>query len=577
MLSVAGLTMLAAIAWQSPRTPARNEPGAGPAVAENRKAAALASATQALELLERLEDRDVAARTAITLAADVCRYDRTQGRAFFLRAHRFVQTLKESPRRTSLLAALATRGAACDPALAGLLKFEDAPAEVRAQADLRAALESLRDASPEVPDLLRAVADGFGDLSRESRLTLIENLQRLQRISAEQADAAFLRAAERLRPDGPETVASLYALGNVFTAAGADPGAVIAYPLQSGQTAYAFSELRPGMSAAVAAGFLRIAAQQLALQQAASAEQTLRQALANQLLPLAERHLPAAAADLRVAAGYQGGNGPTAEARAPLNKMNPRLDQLDADLEARADAEADSVTKDVRRMHLIAYLLQSNRSKAARGHLPKINDPELRSALETLTVYKSGEEQLDAGAALVTEAPRGLFASLLCLAAAAKPAEGSAARATQCLDPIRRADAEFRAPLMAGAASLLAREEREFALEVLRQGIAEANAFRDQPRPPAKSTPVLSLVVEPRGATARLRFGDSNRFLRLQPRGLPPLSFVEAVRALPEPDTAVLWELAGAWQDESERAKLLAGIAALAMARAFGPEGGVRR
>lgn len=130
---------------------------------------------------------------------------------------------------------------------------------------------------------------------------------------------------------------------------------------------------------------------------------------------------------------------------------------------------------------------------------------------------------------------------------------------------------------MAGAASLLAREEREFALEVLRQGIAEANAFRDQPRPPAKSTPVLSLVVEPRGATARLRFGDSNRFLRLQPRGLPPLSFVEAVRALPEPDTAVLWELAGAWQDESERAKLLAGIAALAMARAFGPDGGVRR
>jgi hypothetical protein len=62
-------------------------------------------------LVERLEDRDVAARTAITLAADVCRYDRTPGRAFFLRAHRFVQTLKESPRRTSLLAARATRGA----------------------------------------------------------------------------------------------------------------------------------------------------------------------------------------------------------------------------------------------------------------------------------------------------------------------------------------------------------------------------------------------------------------------------------------------------------------------------------
>lgn len=273
MLSVAGLTMLAAIAWQSPPAASQSQSTRTREATDSRKTAALASATQALELLERLEDRDVAARTAITLAADVCRYDRTQGRAFFLRAHRFVQTLKESPRRTSLLAALATRGAACDPALAGLLKFEDAPAEVRAQADLRAALESLRDASPEVPDLLRAVADGFGDLSRESRLTLIENLQRLQRISAEQADAAFLRAAERLRPDGPETVASLYALGNyVFTAAGADPGAVIAYPLQSGQTAYAFSELRPGMSAAVAAGFLRIAAQQLALQQAASAE-----------------------------------------------------------------------------------------------------------------------------------------------------------------------------------------------------------------------------------------------------------------------------------------------------------------
>lgn len=128
------------------------------------------------------------------------------------------------------------------------------------------------------------------------------------------------------------------------------------------------------------------------------------------MLPLAERHLPAAAADLRVAAGYQGGNGPTAEARALLNKMNPRLDQLDADLEARADAEADSVTKDVRRMHLIVYLLQSNRSKAARGHLPKINDPELRSALETLTAYKSGEEQLDAGAGLDQEVANGLFA-----------------------------------------------------------------------------------------------------------------------------------------------------------------------
>lgn len=45
---------------------------------------------------------------------------------------------------------------------------------------------------------------------------------------------------------------------------------------------------------------------------------------------------------------------------------------------------------------------------------------------------------------------------------------------------------------------------------------------------------------------------------------------------MPEPDTAVLWELAGALQDENERAKLLAGIAGIALARAFGPEGAQR-
>jgi hypothetical protein len=79
----------------------------------------------------------------------------------------------------------------------------------------------------------------------------------------------------------------------------------------------------------------------------------------------------------------------------------------------------------------------------------------------------------------------------------------------------------------------------------------------------------IRFIPDARGFDAKISFGEVPHVVRLQPRGLPPLSLIEALKTLRWADPAVLEEILTRLRDEHLRAKALAALVGLELSLAF--------
>lgn len=552
-----------------------------PAQVPDRKALALAHAADVLTTIQALNDRNLATRAAATLAAEVCKYDKAAGSELFTRARLMRPPMHKVPVNIGDRGLLLSLALVCDPALREAFGAELSPA-FEARTQLSAASEAVRGnevAPGDLPLVLDRAAQGFPHHDRTGMLALMDVLQRARQRSPEQADAAFLSAAASLaEAEAAVRIQGLFTLATyLFQAPGQnDPRSVIVRPLEGGGSAYYFSEARAGITPELIAAFLRMSSPQLAVMTAGGTVQTRRQALAHQLLPLAGRYYPASIADLQTAAGLKNGAGIAPEVEALLRPVDLSKPDFEKNLAAKAEDELDVQAKDELHLALITFLLQSNRTRDARAVLPKIAGAKLRNAIAGLVSFKEGEELIAAGRreeamAAVAGAPDALYPAILSLALASGPDAEAAGRMAVCLDLIGKVDVEHRAPLLTGAAALLAAQNREFAQELLRQAVLEANQALIPKRRSDESEPLLAFASDARGFLATLRFGRATDQFRLQPRGLPPLSFADAIRSLRQADAVVLSEIAGKLHDEAFRARAMVAVIAVELEQAFRP------
>jgi hypothetical protein len=551
-----------------------------PAQVPDRKPQALAHAADVFTNIQTLTDRNLATRAAATLAAEVCKYDKAAGSELFTRARLMRPPTYKVPVNIGDRGFVLSLAVACDPALRE--DFGEISPESQARADLTAAILAVREKevpAAELAGFLERAAEGFPYQDRPGMLALMDVLQQVRMWSPEQANAAFLQAAASLTTAAPEgAIQGLFTLATyLFQAPGQDdPRSVIVRPLEGGGSAYYFSQARAGIAPELIAAFLRMASPQLAVMSGAGTVQTRRQALAHQLLPLAGRYHPASIADLQTAAGLKTSVAITPEVEALLRPVDLSKPDFEKDLAAKAEDELDVQSKDELHLALITFLLQSNRAREARAVLPKIASAKLRNAIAGLVAFKEAEEWIAAGRregamTAVAGAPEALYPAILSLALASSPDSEIASRMAVCLDLIGRAEVEHRSPLLTGAAALLARRNREFAQELLRQAVLEANQALVPKRRADESEPLLAFAFDVRGFLATLRFGRATHQFRLQPKGLPLLSFSDAIRSLREADAVVLSEIAGKLHDEAARARAMVAVIAVELEQAFRP------
>ncbi len=476
--------------------------------------------------IEELRDTTGKTKALASLGDTACKHDKSFAELIFLRANEQWKAvareeeeknkaLTERPRFTvasGLRSELLTAVARCSPELALRLEQAEVSKESAGRNDsapgLGAAFRLLDDKKDEAVQLAtRAMEEQPTDQTFQ---TFSMFLLRLRRQDAPAADQLFLSTLGRLRAQTKPNSYQLMALGNyLFSSADLTkrPEMVdgIGFVSVGGVSAISLQFVRPGVPPPMVRSYLEASLDMLSRPSTETRAQQLDYVAAYQLLRKARDLAPDLAPGFELAMRRLEPAVPDKMKQDTPNSELSRLAQPFAQSDEESEGELEHTTDPEKRQLLIYRLATSAWDKSdfarTRKYASDLENKEFRvqflSAIDYGEAAKAVEEgRFDAALALGKNLPAGVERALLqTVLAAAQIAKGDSKAAFSMLDAAQRdtdnVSSSVRPSLLVAITSVLARIDRDAALEVLTRAVAAFNE-RDKSEKPGETVKIFT-------------------------------------------------------------------------------------
>ncbi len=503
------LLLIVAFAFVAPlhaqqQAASRMPADAAPTKESDPKAYALGRVRVLAERIGELRDSTARARGFISLANNVCKFDKDLALISFLRGNEAIklvadaeeQEKKQNPSERQRFSAanglrsqMMAYASRCDTSFSAQLgpspESGSAAGTLDSHPDLGAAMRLVDD--PEKKDEAVRLASKAMESPAGERayLDFASFLLRLRRQDPTTADQLFVQAVARLRAQPKPDGFSIMSIGNylfTFVDVAKNPRFDDGYGMTTvgGVQAISLLYARPNRPSQVTRGFLEACADMLSRPTTEERLQKLDYATAIQLLPKARDLAPDLAPTFELV---------TKRSPAPPPAEASRLTRGFEPSEEEAESALEKETDPAKRQAMIYRLFSSAMDKPdvprARKFAAELEDKEFRAQMLSLTDFaeagKAAEEgRLDAALNVAKNLPSGAERGLmLANIAAAYIKNGDSRTALALLETAQREGDNvalvYRPLYLAGVTGVLARTDCDAALQLLQQTVATTN------------------------------------------------------------------------------------------------------
>ena len=561
--------------------------------------------------IEELRDSAVKARSLVSLGDATCKFHKGYAERIFLRADEYARAaareeedrnknLPQRPRVSvsgSVRSELLTAVARCDSQLA--LRIREAKpekeslGEYESATDLNVAFRLLRENKDDAVQFASHAIEGNPSNQTLQQFSMFLQQLRLQDLAA--ADQLFLAALGGLRAQMKPDSYQLMALGNYLFSSmdvARIPAAAnsITFVIVGGVSVISLQFNRPGNSPQVVRTYLEASLDMLSRPSTDARAQQFDYAAAYQLLPKARESAPDLAPAFDLAMRRLDSAVPESMKQSSQNSELSRLSQPFVRSDEEYESELANNTDPEKRQILSYRLTTSALDKAdfarARKYARDLDNKDFRARLLTLIDYVEAEKaiedgRLDAALEQGKNLPAGVERALLqTVLAAAYHSKGDTKTANSLLDTAQReaenVSAELRPMLLASIASVLARTDRDAAIELLTRVVAAYNG-REKTEKPDDSVRVLSRLpgaqsgasgaealtqANSTGFFMTLRIASAMRTVPLKAKGIEAFDLNARLLRLFSADADRAEAILSQLQDEARLGPALAALAA---------------
>lgn len=555
-----------------------------------------------------LRNHSAKTRALVSLGGTLCNYDKDFAQAVFLRANEALQLVareeeEEQARNPSkrppfsvandLRGQLTTAAAQCDAEIAALLRPADEAKEPSSAndtaPDLNAAMRLLDEKKDEARQLASKAMEGQpGDRTfQDFSLFLL----RLRRQDPQAADQLFLTALSRLRAQPKPSSYHLMALGNYLfssmdVAKIPESANSITFVIVGGVSVISLQFNRPGNSPQTVRTYLEASLDMLSRPPTDTRGQQLDYAAAYQLLPKSRESAPDLAPAFDLAMKRLDPSVPDRMKPSAQNSDLSRLSQPFARSDEEYESDLTNTTDPEKRQALFYQIANAALRKGdfarARKFAADLENKEFRAQFLSLIDFGEAgkavdDSRLEEALAAVKSLPAGVVRGLmLANIAAAQMKKGETKTGIALLDAAQR-EAEqvslsLRPTFLVALISVLARADRDAALQLLTQAVAAFNE-RDKTEKPwdntirimggrSVSAAEASLRSNPTGFFMILTFGLSGSASLLRAKGIEAYDLNAKLLRLFSADAERAEAILSQLQDEARIGPVLAALAA---------------
>lgn len=555
-----------------------------------------------------MRDNSAKTRALVSLGGTLCDYDKDFAQAVFLRANEALKVVAREEEEkqvrnpskrppfsvaNNLRGQLMTAAAQCDAELAAQLReagnAEKSSAANDTAPDLNAAMRLLDEKKVEATQLASQAMEGQpGDRTfQDFSLFLL----RLRRQDPAAADRLFLTALGNLRAQPKPSSYQLMALGNYLYSAfdvtkRPEFADGIAFVMVGGVSVISLQLNRPGNSPQTVRAYLEASLDMLSRPPTDTRAQQLDYAAAYQLLPKARESAPDLAPAFDLAMKRLDPSMPDRMKQDAPNSDLSRLSQPLARSDEETEGDLTSTTDPEKRQTLLYQLAASALRKGdfvrARKYGADFENKEFRAQFLSLIDFSEAgkgveEGHLEEALAATKSFPQGVLRGLmLANIAAAQIKKGEAKTGIALLDAAQRETEQvspsLRPTFLVALLSVLARADRDAALQLLTQAVAAFNE-RDKTEKPGDNTIRIvggrsasaaeaSLRSNPTGFFMILTFGRSGSSSPLRAKGIEAYDLTPRLLRLFSADAERAEAILSQLQDEARLGPALAALAA---------------
>ncbi len=558
--------------------------------------------------IEELRDNSAKARALVSLGGTLCDYDKSFAQSVFLRANEALKLVtreegEEQVRNPSkrppfsvannLRSQLLTAASQCDAEIAARLRpVEDAKESSSPNdtaPDLNAAMRLLDERKDEATQLASKAMEGQpGDRTFQDFSMF---LLRLRRQDPRAADQLFLTSLANLRAQPKPSSYQLMALGNyLFSSFDVTKSPQFAdgitFVIVGGVSVISLQFSRPGYSPQTVRTYLEASLDMLSRPPADTRAQQLDYAAAYQLLPKARESAPDLAPAFDLAMKRLDPSVPDRMKQGAPNSDLSRLSQPFARSDEENESDLLSTTDPEKRQTLFYQLassaLRKNDFARARKFAADLENKDFRAQFLSLIDFgeagKAVEDgHLEEALAAVKPLPVGVERGLmLANIAAAQIKKGETKIGIALLDEAQRETEQvspsLRPTFLVALLSVLARADRDAALQLLTQAVAAFNE-RDKTEKSGDNTIRIvggrsasaaeaSLRSNPTGFFMILTFGRSGSSSPLRAKGIEAYDLTPRLLRLFSADAERADAILSQLQDEARLGPALAALAA---------------
>jgi hypothetical protein len=604
---------LAACCAATPGAPQQAPPAEKSAPTESRKkedamAQALGHVRLLADRIGELRDNGAKTRALVSLGGTLCNYDKGFAQAIFLQANESLKLVAQDeeedkvrnpskrPRFSAandLRSQLITTAAQCDAELAARLRAsgeaEKSAGDNDTAPDLNAAMRLLDEKKAEAMQLASRAMEGQpGDRTFQDFSMF---LLRLRRQDPAAADQLFLAALGNLRAQPKPSSYQLMALGNyLFSSFDVTKRPELAdgitFVLVGGVSVISLQFSRPGNSPQTVRTYLEASLDMLSRPSTDARLQQLDYAAAYQLLPKARETAPDLVPAFDLAMMRLNPSVPDRMKQGAQNSDLSRLSQPFARSDEENESDLASSTNPQKRQTLLYQLASSALRKGdyarARKFAADLENKEFRAQFLSLIDFgeagKAADDgHLEAVLAAVKSLPAGVQRGLmLANIAAAQIKKGETKTGIALLDAAQReaeqVSTSLRPTFLVALISVLARADRDAALQLLTQAVAAFNE-RDKIEKPGDNTIRIMGARSDNAAEATLRsnstgffmilsFGQSGSSSPLRAKGIESYDLNARLLRLFSADAERAEAIVSQLQDEARLGPALAALAA---------------